>query len=352
MKPEMTHRERILAAIRHQPTDRVPMDYWGVPEITRKLLDRFGVSSMQELATALDIDMIMEVDAALKPGRQNMWDIEMRQIPLPGGAGFYEETAKHPLAGYETIDEIEANYVWPTTDMFDYSDIKRQCEAYREEGFAVSGGYISLTYFYEMVRGTEQMLIDFASDEALTEYVLFKLNEFSSAHARRILDVADGLVDITQVTDDFGTQNSLIMSKAMIERYLGKYYESNVAQAKSHGAMVFHHDDGAIYELVPWIIEKGCQILNPLQWKLPGWDLRELKHKYGEKLCFHGGIDNQHVLPFGSAEDVKKEVETCVDALYADGTGYIIAPCHNLQAITPIENILVMYEHGRECGRR
>jgi len=347
-KPEMTHRERIMAAINHEPTDRVPLDYWGVPEITEKLMKHFGVTDMFGLSAAFDLDKIMGVSATLiKPGRKGEWDIQMKQIPLPDGSGYYDEPVSHPIGAYETIDEIEANYEWPTTDMFDYSGIKEQCRNIREQGYAVEGGYISLTYFYEMVRGTEQMLMDFAADEEMAEYVLFKLNEFSSAHVRKILEAADGLIDITQVTDDFGSQHGLMISPEMIDHYLGKYYDQNVAMAKSYGAKVFHHDDGAIQSIVPWIVEKGCQILNPLQWHLPGWDLKKLKDEYGKQLCFHGGIDNQEVLAFKGPEEVKAEVQTCIDILYADKTGYILAPCHNIQAITPIENVLAMYEHAK-----
>ena len=347
MKSEMTSRERILAAINHEQTDRIPMDYWGVAEVTDMLMKRFNVKDMLGFAKSLDIDKIMDVNPGMKPiNRKGMWDVEMRKIVVAGGAGVYDEPVCHPLADFETIDEIEANYIWPTTDMFDYSYIKKQCELYRNEGYAIDGGYISLTYFYTTLRGIEQMLVDFATDEELADYMLFKINEFASAHTARILEEANGLVDITQVTDDFGTQSSLLMSEKMIERFLGKYYVSNIAMAKSYGAKVFHHDDGAITELIPWIIGKGCEVLNPLQWHLPGWDLRQVKSEYGNQICFHGGIDNQHVLPFGSEEEVKAEVRACIDALYADSTGYILAPCHCIQANTPLENILTMYKYA------
>jgi len=349
MKSEMTHRERILAAINHNPTDRVPTDYWGVPEITQKLMKHFDVSNMIGLAKALDIDKIMGVDVPLKPGdRKNMWDIETQLVQQPGEMGHYEEPVSFPLAGFETIDEIEANYKWPTIEMFDYSTVKEQCKFYQKEGYAVEGGYISLGYFYQITRGIEEMLYDLAAEEKLAEYIIFKLNEFSSAHVTRILEEADGLIDITQVTDDFGTQADLMISESMIEKYFGSYYDSNIKTAKSYNAKVFHHNDGAITKIIPWIVSKGCEILNPLQWHLPGWDLYELKNKFGDKLCFHGGIDNQSVLPFGSVDEVKVEVEACIDALYSNNTGYILAPCHCIQSITPLENILTMYKHARD----
>jgi uroporphyrinogen decarboxylase len=234
--------------------------------------------------------------------------------------------------------------------MFDYSKAKQWAKDLRDKGFAVMGGYISLSYFYSIIRGIEQMLADFAGDPELADYIIFKINEFASAHTRKILEAADGLVDVTQVTDDFGCQRGLLMSETMIERYFGKYYDSNVAMVKQFGSHVFHHDDGAVTELLPWIVNKGCEILNPLQWHLPGWDLNKLKADYGDKLCFHGGIDNQLVLPFQGTEEVKAEVRACIDALYTDNTGFILAPCHNVQAITPIENVLTMYEYAREYG--
>ena len=349
MLSEMTHRERILAALNHQPTDRVPMDYWGVEEITTKLMKHFGVKDMFGLADALDLDKIVGVNAPLiKPGRTDMWNIETKMVPLPDGSGFYSEPVSFPIGADETIDEIEEHYEWPTVDMFDYSTIRSQCEQYRAAGYAVECGYISVTYFYSIIRGIEQMLLDFAADQRLAEYVLHKVNEFSSAHTRRMLEAADGLADITQVTDDFGSQQGLLMSESMIEHYVGKYYESNIAMAKSFNVKVFHHDDGAVMDLVPWLVRKGCQVLNPIQWHLPAWDLRKLKNEYGDVLCFHGGIDNQAVLPFQTPEDVRAEVRACVDALYSDRTGYILAPCHNIQAFTPIENILTMYSYAKE----
>jgi len=349
MKSQMTHRERIMAAINHQPTDRVPTDYWGVPEITEKLMKHFSVGDELSLWKALDIDKIMGVWVPLKPnsGRGDMWNIEYKKVPVADGAGYYWEAAKHPLAEFETIEEIEASYEWPTLDMFDFSSIKEQCKRLKNEGYAIEGGYISLTYYYEIIRGTEQKFLDFATDEKLADYIIYKIQEFTSAFTRRILEEGDGMIDLSQITDDFGGQTGLMMSKEMIEKYCGKYYKENTEMVKSFGTKVFHHDDGAIMDVIPWVIEKGCQVLNPIQWHLPGWDLNKIKKEFGDKICFHGAIDNQEILPFGSVEDVKAEVKACMDALYFDRTGYILAPCHNLQVITPIENILAMYEFGK-----
>lgn len=351
MTTEMTKRERILAAIAHQPVDRLPVDYWGVPEITHRLMAHFGATDFLEVCEALDIDRIANI-APRFLGREDggdMWGIKHKEVPLPGGQGTYTEPISFPLAGFETVAEIEAGYQFPTCDLFDYSNIPEECK--RLSGYAIEAGYISLTYFYGLLRGTEGMLLDFIESPDIARYVLHRLQEFSYEHVRRILEAGDGRIDIAQVTDDFGSQGGLLMSPAMIDEFLASYYERNIQLVKDHGAIVFHHDDGAIAELLGWLCDKGIQVLNPIQWHLPGWDLPAIKRDFGHQICFHGGVDNQDVLPFGTPADVRREVEACIAALFSDRTGYILAPCHNIQANTPIENVIEMYRHAHTLGR-
>ena len=78
---------------------------------------------------------------------------------------------------------------------------------------------------------------------------------------------------------------------------------------------------------------------------------RGLKNDLGKNLCFHGGVENQNILPFGTPEEVRAEVRNCIDTLAEDGTGYILAPCHNLQSLTPLEHIAAMYDEAWNYGR-
>ena len=80
-------------------------------------------------------------------------------------------------------------------------------------------------------------------------------------------------------------------------------------------------------------------------------DMNELKAEFGKKICFHGAIENQRILPFGTPEEVRAEVRHCIDALASDGTGYILAPCHNLQVVSPVENIIAMYDEAWKYGK-
>jgi uroporphyrinogen decarboxylase len=95
----------------------------------------------------------------------------------------------------------------------------------------------------------------------------------------------------------------------------------------------------------------GIEILNPVQSACPGMEMNGLKRDFGDKLCFHGGMDNQEVLPFGTPDDVRAAVREAIDALASNGTGYILAPCHNIQAVTPLENIIAMYDEAWRYGK-
>jgi uroporphyrinogen decarboxylase len=118
----------------------------------------------------------------------------------------------------------------------------------------------------------------------------------------------------------------------------------------SHGLRVFYHTDGAARRLLGEIIDCGIDVLNPIQHACPGMDIEELKREFGHRVIFHGGIDNQSVLPRGTRTDVHQEVISYMQKLGAGREGYICASCHNVQAGTPLENILEMIETARSFG--
>ena len=358
MLSEMTSKERVLAAINHQPVDRIPTDYWGTWETTQKLIKALGVKDEIELFQHLEIDKFAGIGAPyIGPPlpkddevRTDCWGIKYVNVPYADGAGSYEEECFHPLAQYETIDEIEANYTWPKVEWFDFDGVPAQFDEMPDH--ATWGGYIAPFYFLTKLRGMEQSLMDMAAEPELTEYIVGKICDYFYDFHTKLFDAADGRLDISQLTDDFGSQQGLMISPDMFDRYFKKHYERFVKLMKSYNIKVFHHDCGAIMKLLPALVDVGIDILNPIQWHLPGMDLKELKDRFGKQICFHGGIDNQDVLPFGTVEDVKREVATCLDVLASDGTGYILAPCHNLQVITPVENVVTMYRTAKELGRR
>jgi len=361
----MNHRERILAAVRHDALDRCPTDIWAVNEIWDKLLAHFeiaeklhvtakvgvtdtvGVSQKLAVYDRLNIDGIIGIAPpyigpalARSPDYWvNEWGMGFRPQSVNGGS--YDEQVFYPLAKAETIADLEA-YAWPSPDWYDYARLPEL--AAQAPGRAIECGYTACFFFHNLTRGLQASLLDPLMRPAFTRYLVQRLSDFFTEYHRRCYEAAPGLIDFTQVTDDFGSQAGLLISPRLFDQFYRWTMERAIELAHANGIRVFHHDDGDIRNLVARFAQMGIQVLNPIQWRCGDWDLAALKADYGQALCFHGGIDNQHTLPFGTPDDVRAEVRRLKSILGADGTGYIVAPCHNLQAITPLENILALYE--------
>jgi uroporphyrinogen decarboxylase len=348
----MLPKERILAAVDRRPVDRLPSDYWGTPEVTEMLMAHFGVSDPIDLWPLLHVDKILDgaKPTYVGPALQTVgadeqidhWGVMRKAQTYADGRAVYYEFSYFPLAQYDSIDEIERSYTWPSPDWFDYSTLAQ--EYARHPQYALKSGYMAPFYQLIQLRGLQTALTDLAADPDLVDYIVEHVCSFLYEYHRRIFESTRGLIDFTEVTDDLGSQTGLLISRRMFARHFEKHYARLIGLAKEFGIRVFHHDDGAMAEMIPDLLRLGIDVLNPIQWRLPGMDLAGLKERYGDRLSFHGAIDNQWVLPFGTARDVVQEVELCMSTLGAGGTGYVVAPCHNIQPITPIENIVAMYE--------
>ena len=333
--------------------DRVPLDIWATPEVWARLRAHFGAPDNQSVQRALDLDGFHQVGAHYigpAPPRhargvvENEWG--MRSAPVQYGSGTYLEQVHYPLAGVKTVDDLD-DYPWPSSDWWDYSTIRAQCEAGRDR--MIQGGYFAPFYFFNKLRGLEQSLLDLALEPALSHAIIGRITDLFYGQAERLFEAAGGLLDIAQLTDDFGAQRGLLISEAMFDQYFAAPYARLAKLFADHGVRIFHHDDGAMWPLIPRLLDLGMAVLNPLQLNCGPMDPAWLKATYGDRLAFHGGIDNQAVLAFGSVADVVAETRRCLETLGAGG-GYVLAPCHNLQPVTPVENILAMYQTARREG--
>ena len=105
-----------------------------------------------------------------------------------------------------------------------------------------------------------------------------------------------GLTDITQVTDDYGSQHGLLISPKLFNEFYRPHVQRGIDLAKSYGLIVFHHDDGDLRKLLPTLGEMGIEILNPIQWRCGNWDLADLKARYGKRICFDAGVYDPDVV--------------------------------------------------------
>ncbi len=350
----MNARERILAAIKHQPADRIPTDIWATKEVWAKLRTHFGEGV--DIVAALHIDGFAGVGAeyvgpplpAMAEGESvDLWGIRTKRIVYDGGD--YDEQSLNPLGKAQTIDDLNA-YAWPTSDWFDYSKMRAKAEQVRQAQ-VVACGYMAPFYYHNLLRGLEQSLIDPLEAPEFTHELIRRICDFFYAHHRRMFEACEGLIDTAQVTDDLGSQTGPLISLPLYREFYAPHHRRFIDLCHEFGIKVFHHDDGNCRPFLPLLVDMGIDILNPIQWRCPGMDMRDLKAQFGKRICFHGAVDNQQTLPFGTPEDVRSEVRRCIDTLASDGTGYILAPCHNLQAVSPVENILAMYDEAWRYGK-
>ena len=213
-------------------------------------------------------------------------------------------------------------------------------------------GYTAVFYWHNRLRGLEQSLVDPLEKPEFTADLIRRLSDFFTAYHTRCFEATRGLADSTQVTDDFGAQAGLLIGPRTFDQFYRSAIQRAIDLAHRYNLIVFHHDDGDLRRLLPRLVDMGIDLLNPIQWRCGDWDLEELKRQFGHKLCFHGAVDNQQTLPFGTADDVRREVTYLMRTLGSNHTGFIIAPCHNLQPVSPVENIVALYETANAGVRR
>ena len=353
----MNPRQRVLAAFNRQATDRTPVDLWLTPEVLESLRQHTGETDELAVYQKLGLDKIVWVFPGYGSGRfdpnegegRTMWGVPTRMIRA--GAATYLEFGHPPLGEYEDIAQLDDYGLWPDPARFNLEGAREWALRAREFDFATIGPWISHFEIYCQMRGLENALMDIAADPDFLDATLDRIDAIQTTMLRNFLTELGDLIDIVFISDDMGTQESLLISPAAWERHFRDRLKSWCDLIHAHGKMVFYHSDGAVRPLLPGILSCGIDILNPIQHICPGMDRDALQRDFGSQVLFHGGVDNQRVLPFGSVDDVKNETRICLETLGRAG-GYVCCSCHNVQAGTPVENILAMIEtvHGSPVG--
>jgi uroporphyrinogen decarboxylase len=343
----MTSRERVLTTLAHHEPDRLPSDYRAEPPVTAALASRLGVVGTEGVLDALGVDVRwVEVPYLAGHGNrrlpngdlENVWGI--RRTGAHGGYTNY-----HPLANATCRDDLEA-HPWPNPDLVDTEAWVRRVRAI---GDRARFGGPSCRVFFDAIElvGFEKFFAWLYDEPDLIHFLLNKVADYNEAQMHRLFPLVRGELDAVQMVSDFGTQQTLLIHPDMWRAFVRPPFERLFRCAKDYGVHAMLHSDGAIRAIIPDLIEMGLEILNPIQVGATGMDPVGLKRDFGEHLVFHGGIDIQQTLPFGTTADVRDEVMGHFRVLGAGG-GWVMSCSHSLLPDVPIENIVTMYQTARE----
>lgn len=391
----MNSRQRVLAALNHQTPDRVPIDLGGtrqsgihasayyqlkkclgidsptrvydlfqmLAEVERLILERFGADCIglfrPDVAFGIRNEhwkpwhmfdgTPVEVPGGFEPQVQPDGSLHLcrdgRPIAcMPKGGFYFDRLEKYPGAAHVDLASFQPALL--TSD---------QCRHYR----AASKALDEQTDFaivaplgppYELFYGLgtgdfESWMITLATEPDYVHDLYEKIVDAWIENLRRFVDAVEDRVQVIQFCDDFGMQSSLFLSVEMFRRQIMPHYQRGLAWIKRHTSLkIMLHSDGAIFPLIPSLIEMGVDILNPIQTSAAGMDATVLKQQFGDRLTFWGGsLDCQQTLPHGTPDEVAAEVRQHIAAL-APGGGYVFAPVHNIQAGVPPENIVAMFD--------
>jgi uroporphyrinogen decarboxylase len=292
----------------------------------------------------------IEIDG--EPGYVDMWHTPHKYTEI----GNYYAIAGFPL-GTETLtlDDIDA-FDWPDPHnpaMFE--GLGEQAKAWYEDTDYVLGAdgiKVGVLQVASQLRGYDKLFMDFALQPDLAHALLSKITDLIKDMYVEYMKVVGPYVQVVVITDDQGTQKSLMVSPGMFREFIKPRLRDIIDAIKSGANVkVLMHCDGAIAPIIEDLIEIGVDILNPIQPVVKGLeDTQALKEQYGDRICFHGGIDVQQVMPNASVDEIRREVARRIRDL-GPGGGYILAPCHNINIDIPVANVVAMFEAAQKYGR-
>jgi len=400
----MNHRQRVLAALRHQEPDRVPVDFGGTGDTTisalgyQRLRKELGLGpSTTRVADVVAYVALIEEDVRQALGVDVMplfyGPHEWRQDTLADGSpaefparfrpqlqadgsqvvldaagnislkmphrGYYFDPVHAPLAGATGVGEIEA--CLDEIESYDRPDYLDKCYeelAGEAKSLRDSTDYLVVGFFGghilqagQVLRGWEAFLIDLLANKKLAHALMDRLTEAHLRRFERYAATVGPYVDVIHFEEDLGMQDRPLMRPALYREMVKPYHHRLYSFARSRcEAYLLLHTDGAVAPLIPDFIDMGIDALNPVQVSAAGMDTKELKREFGRDVTFWGGgCDSQAVLPFGTPEQVADEVKRRIDDL-APGGGFVFSTVHNVQARVPPENVVALFNAAREHG--
>jgi len=389
----MTGRERVLTTLGHTEPDRVPYDL-GSTQVTgiairawRALRRHLGLPDRRP-----DISDIIQQLACPEEDLLDRLDVDTRglfpltyaNIPLPVGGETWRERHAEVDGGLRYVDEYGLTHFFPTGGLYyslidsplpgmdvtvaqvealplpdggeawRFEGVRERARAFRDAGKAVvlKGPCAGLVEMGERIRGMENFLVDLLVNPPAAEALMERIAAVKVSYWTRAAEVLGDLVDVAMEADDYGTQESQLVSpelfRSLVKPKLKAVFDH--VHERLPAAKLLFHSCGSVRPMIPDFIEMGVDVLNPVHITAAGMAPAGLKRDFGADVCFWGGgVQTQNVLPTGTPDQVRDDVRRNVEAL-APGGGWVFNTVHNILPDVPPENVVAMREALAEYG--
>jgi len=383
----MNSRERVMLALNHKEADRVPIDFGGtgVSSICFQAYD--SLRSNLGLEPCLynhdtlgsgtwagvviphsDVYDLMHSDVMVVViGDPDTWQLKIEykedydtyvdewgaRLLRPKG-GHYFDYREFPIKE-GTMEALNAWKNWPNPrGPGRWRGLRQRCLEAKETSRVITASSIFDGGIFEQparIMPMEEFLMGIAENNKFVDAILDKIfNIYYEATVCMLEEIGD-ILDVWVYWDDLSGQGAPLVSQDWYKLHLMPLHRKLFDKVKSMtNAKIFFHCCGAARPWIPYMIEVGVDILNPVQISAEGMDPFKLKKDFGKDIVFWGGACNpQGSLAFGTPEEVVKEVRRNIDA-FAPGGGFIFANVHNIQNMVPPENIIAMFNTCYKYG--
>ena len=329
----MTHRERVYAALRHQQPDRTPYAMGLTQKAAAAMLAHYGNNDYLRLID----NSVRGVAPNPGPKQQDLSDTLWQD----------EFGVQWDRSIDRDIGNV-CNRVIPERDLARL-DLPNPRDPGKFDGFAArcaaAPGYfiqfgIGFSLFERAwtMRGMEDLFLDMIEAPAFVEELLDAICDYNVALVEQAVRFD---LDAVHFGDDWGSQLGLLMGKKHWDRFLKPRLARQYAAAKKAGKFVTIHSCGKVQQVFPDLIEIGLDCFNPFQPEV--MDVYEMKRQFGDRLSFWGGVGTQRLLPYGTPDEVRREVRRLCAEVGRSG-GYILAPAHGIPGDAKPENIMALIE--------
>lgn len=395
----MSSRERVLAAIDHREPDRVPIDLGGTrvtsiePGLYTRLREQLEVRGdpvkvldvwqmlawvEQPVVEALGVDVLpvprLIQDFGMRIDAWRPWQLDdgtLVQMPAnfepvtdeDGSLCIYQDGElvgkKVPASPffdrmvefkvYDPLPPIESFKMPMFTDK-DLAWRRHWAETLRAQtDKALMGEFGPILGRWGSYQ--EWMYTIAANPDYVIAYYERKVENLL-ANLKLYADAVGDNIDVIWWGEDFGTQTGLMISPRMFNQMVAPYYKRLFDWVHAHTAWkVFFHCCGAIYPIIGTWIDCGVDILNPVQTTAAGMEPKKLKTEFGDRLVFWGGgIDTQTVLPFGTLDEIREQVQERI-RIFGPGGGFVFNPTHNIQSDVTVDRLLAMFQAVHDYGQ-